>query len=111
MQTHAHPHAHAHTSAPSEEGSVVLDIGETTGALIIHTAPEDEGREIEVSPRSDPGRRTHAAVRPRHLADRTIHCLVISPLEADEYTVWRDADTPHGTVTVTGGAVSEYRWS
>ncbi|WP_433888961.1 hypothetical protein [Streptomyces sp. CA-111067] len=115
MQAHDHsqgnvPHHH-HTEAPSLEGSVVLDIGASTGAVVIHTAAEHEGREIEVSPTADPGRRTHAAVRPRHLTDRTIHCLVIAPLEAAEYTVWRDADTPHGTVTVTGGAVSEYHWS
>ncbi len=102
---------HDHSTAPSTEGSVVLDIGEHTGAVIIHTGPRDDGKEIEVSPVSDAGRRTHAAVRPRHLPDRTIHCLLIAPLEAGEYTVWRDADTPHGTVTVTGGAVSEYHWS
>jgi hypothetical protein len=101
-------HDHHHTAAPSQEGSVVLDIGERTGAVIIHTGPEQEGLEIEVSPTAAPTHRTHAAVRPRHLPDRTLHCLVIAPLEAGEYTVWRDSDTPHGTVTVTGGAVSDY---
>lgn len=105
------PHTHHHTGAPSTEGSVVLDIGQDTGAVIIHTGAEHDGLEIEVSPVTDPARRTHAAVRPRHLPGRVIHCLLIAPLEAGEYTVWRDADTPHGTVTVTGGAVAEYRWS
>lgn len=103
-------HTH-HTSAPSTEGSVVLDIGEDTGAVIIHTGPEHDGLEIEVSPVHDPAHRTHAAVRPRHLTDRVIHCLLIAQLEAGEYTVWRDASTPHGTVSVNGGAVAEYRWS
>ncbi len=102
---------HHHTSAPSLEGSVVLDIGEDTGAVVIHTGPEHEGLEIEVSPAGDPGRRTHAAVRPRRLAGRTLHCQVVAPLAAGEYTVWRDTETPHGTVTVTGGTVSEYHWS
>jgi len=104
-------HAH-HTSAPSLEGSVVLDIGGRTGAVVIHTGSEEIGREIEVSPVTAPARRTHAEVRPRHLPGGVVvHCLVISPLEAGEYTVWRDAGTPHGTVTVTGGEVSEYHWS
>ncbi|MEW1866532.1 hypothetical protein AB0399_40220, partial [Streptomyces sp. NPDC088194] len=63
-----------------------------------------------VSPTTDPTRRTHAAVRPRHLPDRTLHCLVLSSLEEGEYTVWRSPGIPHGTVTVSGGAVSEYHW-
>jgi hypothetical protein len=105
------PHPHHHTAAPSTEGSVVLDIGGDTGAVVIHAGPEHDGLEIEVSPVGAPGRRTHAAVRPRHLPGRVVHCLLITPLEAGEYTVWRDAATPHGTVTVTGGAVAEYRWA
>ncbi|WP_406347728.1 hypothetical protein OHA44_06315 [Streptomyces sp. NBC_00144] len=104
-------HTHAPLPAPSTEGSVVLDIGADTGAVIVHTRAEHDGLEIEVSPTDEPDRRTHAAVRPRHLADRTIHCLVISPLTAGEYTVWLDATTPHGTLTVTGGSVTEYHWS
>ena len=130
--THQHPHTDPHTHAehagttgavpsaapahapmppPSREGSVVLDIGAGTGALIIRTSAADDGLEIEVSPLDDPGRRTHAAVRPRHLAGGSVHCLVISPLPAGPYTVWADADTPHGTVEVAEGAVSEYLWS
>ncbi|MFJ2955027.1 hypothetical protein OG896_20505 [Streptomyces sp. NBC_00669] len=103
-------HDHHHTAAPSLAGSVVLDIGERTGAVVIHTGPDEEGLEIEVSPTTDPTRRTHAAVRPRHLPDRTLHCLVLSSLEEGEYTVWRSPGIPHGTVTVSGGAVSEYHW-
>lgn len=117
--THQHPHtraesaapAHAPLPPPSREGTVVLDIGAGTGALIIHTDAAHDGLEIEVSPLADPDHRTHAAVRPRHLAGGPVHCLVISPLPAGPYTVWADAHTPHGTVDVAGGAVSEYRWS
>ncbi|MFD7541022.1 hypothetical protein [Streptomyces sp. NPDC059819] len=101
---------HTHTTHPSTPGSVVLDIGETTAALIIHTAPEHEGLEIHVSPTHRPQQRTHAAVRPRHLADRTIHCVLIQPLPAGDYTVWKDDSTPHGTTTLTGGSVTEYQW-
>lgn len=101
---------HQHTSHPSTQGSVVLDIGEDTAALIIHTAPEHDGLEIHVSPLDRPEQRTHAAVRPRHVADRTIHCVLIHPLPAGTYTVWKNDGIAHGTVTLTGGGVTEYHW-
>jgi hypothetical protein len=125
-QTHAHPHEHPHSHshphphpqvhaplpAPSREGSVVLEIGGDLGALIIHTGPEDDGLEIEVSPVGDAdARRTHAAVRPRHLAGRTVYCAVISPLTAGRYTVWRDAVTADATVKVPAGGVAEHHWA
>ncbi len=117
-QTHAHPHPHPHghthapLPAPSREGSVVLEIGGDLGALILHTGPEQDGLEIEVSPLDDPSAaRTHAAVRPRHLAGRTVYCAVISPLTAGRYTVWRDAETADATVAVPAGGVAEHRWA
>jgi hypothetical protein len=111
QHTHEHPHAHAPLPDPSREGSVVLEIGGTLGALIIHTGPAEDGLEIEVSPTADDAARTHAAVRPRHLAGRTAHCAVISPLPEGPYTLWRTADTPEAVVTVRGGEVAEHRWS
>ena len=117
-QTHTHPHPHVHDHphaalpAPSREGSVVLEIGGDLGALIIHTGEAQDGLEIEVSPCDDAAApRTHAAVRPRHLAGRTVYCAVISPLTSGEYTVWRDADTPEATVRVPAAGVAEHRWA
>ena len=111
MTDHAHPHTHAPLPDPSRQGSVVLDIGADTGALVIHTGPDQDGREIEVSPVDDPGHRTHAAVRPRHLPDRTVYSVVITPLPAGRYTVWRDRNTVQSVVDVPGGGVSEFHWS
>lgn len=109
---HPHPHTHAPLPAPSREGSVVLEIGGDLGALIIHTGPEQDGVEIEVSPVGEAAaRRTHAAVRPRHLAGRTVYCAVISPLPAGDYTVWLDAGTAGATVHVPAGGVGEQHWS
>ncbi|MFC1415779.1 hypothetical protein [Streptacidiphilus cavernicola] len=108
----AHPHTHAPLPAPSREGSVVLEIGGDLGALIIHTGPEQDGLEIEVSPVDDAAApRTHAAVRPRHLAGRTVYCAVISPLTAGRYTVWRDETTADATVQVPAAGVAEHRWA
>ncbi|MFJ7280778.1 hypothetical protein [Kitasatospora sp. NPDC098663] len=111
-QQHTHPHSHAHPAlpAPSREGSVVLEIGGTLGALIIHASPADDGLEIEVSPSDDDSVRTHAAVRPRHLADRTTYCAVISPLPEGDYTIWRTLDSPEAACTIRGGQVSEHHW-
>ncbi|GAA1991270.1 phospholipase [Kitasatospora viridis] len=111
MAPHTHPpHTHAPLPAPSREGSVVLEIGGTLGALIIYTGPDEDGLEIEVSPTGDDTARTHAAVRPRHLAGRTTHCAVISPLPEGGYTIWRTPTTPLGSCTVRGGAVTEQLW-
>ncbi len=37
------------TLSPSTSGSVVLDLGPGTGALVLHTPPELDGEEIEIS--------------------------------------------------------------
>ncbi|MEV6979338.1 hypothetical protein [Kitasatospora sp. NPDC093806] len=110
-QQHAHAHAHPPLPAPSRQGSVILEIGGTLGALIIHTGPADDGLEIEVSPIGDDTARTHAAARPRHLSGHTDHCAVISPLPEGDYTLWRTADTPDTVLTIRGGHVTEHHWS
>ncbi|MBF9066978.1 phospholipase [Streptacidiphilus fuscans] len=106
-----HGHAHPPLPAPSRQGSVVLDIGAGTGALVIHTTSAEDALEIHVSPVDLPEQRTHAAVRPRHLPGRTLYAAVITPLPAGRYTVWSQDDTTHGSITVTGGHVSDYRWT
>ncbi|WP_201777139.1 hypothetical protein [Streptacidiphilus neutrinimicus] len=105
------PHQHAPLPAPSHEGSVLLDIGAGTGALVIHASDADDGLEIHASPEGRPEQRTHAAVRPRHLPDRTVYAAVLTPLPVGRYTVWQRDDTPHGVVTVADGEVSDYRWA
>ncbi|WP_084724634.1 hypothetical protein [Streptacidiphilus melanogenes] len=106
-----HEHEHPPLPAPSHEGSVVLDIGAGTGALVIHATDADDGLEIHASPADRPEQRTHAAVRPRHLPDRTLYAAVLTPLPTGRYTVWQRDDTPHGSVDVTEGQVSDYRWA
>ncbi|WP_051943032.1 hypothetical protein [Streptacidiphilus rugosus] len=108
---HEHHHAHPPLPAPSRQGSVVLDIGAGTGALVVHTTAAEDGLEIHVSPVEQPDRRTHAAVRPRHLPGRTLYAAVITPLPAGRYTVWDRDDSPHGGIVVADGEVSDYRWS
>ncbi|GIJ26949.1 hypothetical protein Vqi01_21110 [Micromonospora qiuiae] len=102
---------HSHAYGPTGSGTVLLNVGGDTGALIIHTGRQLLGREIEVSRADRAGEpRTHAAVRERQVRDGTFHSAVYPDLAAGFYTVWWDADTPVGAVTVAGGVVAEFIW-
>jgi hypothetical protein len=96
---------------PSGPGSVVLDIGDDVGALIIITPAVMAGEEIHVSPVRDPAGRTHAVVRERRLGPASSHAAVYPALPAGEYTIWRDPGHAAGTVRIDGGAATSYRWA
>jgi hypothetical protein len=121
-----------HRTGPTGPGTVVLDLGGDTGALLLEAPPELNGREIEISPsggampwdaagggasgggapwgRAAPGRRTHALVRERRTAAGVSYAAVYPGLPAAEYTVWLDEHTPVGTITVCPGEVARFRW-
>lgn len=100
---------------PSTSGSVVLELGPGVGALVLHTPPELDGAEIEISlvtqPAAEPARRTHSQVRRRLTPGGTKFAAVYPDLPAGDYLIWRDASTPAITVTVDGGQVTTARWS
>lgn len=96
---------------PSGPGTVVLDIGAGTGALVLHAPPALAGREIEIGLTGDAGTpRTHSRVRERRVPGRVSYAAVYPGLPAGDYTVWRDPDTQAGTVTITGGHVTSFHW-
>lgn len=95
----------------SRHAHVVLDIGGDVGALLINAGAEHDGMEIEVSPIGDDSRRTHGEVRRRALpGERDVHCALIPELRQGRYTVWRDASTRWGVVSVRPGAVTAIHW-
>jgi hypothetical protein len=94
-----------HTLGPSYAGTVVLDIGFGTGALILHTGPDRHHDEIHVGPDSG-GPRIHSSVRERRLGARPVYCAVYPGLEAGDYTVWGADGAPIDTVTIVGGEVT-----
>ncbi len=96
---------------PSGPGSVVLDIGGDVGALIIITPARMAGEEIHISPLDDPAGRTHALVRKRRMGPASCHAAVYPALPAGDYTIWRHAGSPAGTVRIDGGAAASYRWA
>ncbi len=38
------------------------------------------------------------------------YAAVYPELAAGDYTIWRDATTPAGTVTIDGGSVTSFQW-
>lgn len=97
--------------APSGVGTVVLDIGGDTGALILHAPAELNGVEIEISPNGvREAARTHSRVRERRVGSAVRYAAVYPAVPAGCYTIWRDAATPAATVTVTGGSIASCQW-
>jgi hypothetical protein len=96
---------------PSGPGSVVLDLGEGVGALLLEAPSALLGREIEISlvGRAVDGR-THSLVRERRTAAGVSYAAVYPGLAAGRYLIWRHMDTPVGEVTIDGGMVTRYRW-
>ena len=103
--------AHHHLHGPSATGSVMLELGGVIGALILKAGPAHLGREIEISRLPEAGEpapaRTHSMVRER-LTDPPTYDAVYPDLHEGGYTIWADATTPAGTVTVTGGRISTF---
>ena len=87
-----------HAYGPTSAGTVMLDLGPDTGALVLYTPADLVGREIEISPHTPDARRTHASVRERPGSHGTRYAAVYAGLAAGDYTVWQDHDTPgaHG---------------
>src|ERR1700677_2775918 len=97
---------------PSSAGSVVLELGDTVGVLVLEATAEMLGWEIEISPvdaapdhhhdhdhvhGDGPAHahvhRTHSMVRERGTAAGTSYAAVYPGLGVGTYTVWRDHDT------------------
>ncbi len=111
--------AHAHAEerpGPSGEGTVVLDVGGTNGALIIFTTERMNGKEIEIRPVGHPWDGTHTAIRPRDLRDSVAFAGVFGSLPHGGYQARvkssqggvGSADTVD--LTVNGGEITEVSW-
>jgi hypothetical protein len=87
--------------------TAVLDIGATTGALVILADEFMLGREIEICPKGDLAGRSHNVVRARQAPRGVVHAAVFPTLSEDEYTVLDHSRQPLFDVFVSGGAVTE----
>ncbi len=100
----------SHSYGPTNAGTVMLDLGADTGALVLYTPADLLGAEIEISPLAPGAPRTHAAVRARPVPGGTRYAVVYEGLAAGDYTLWRDHDTRGGQVTIVGGQVTSHHW-
>ena len=90
--------------------TVVLDIGQEVGALIIYTVPELRGREIEVSPRGSDRKRVHVEVLERRINGVPVFAAVFPGLRAGDWDIWENRPNPSGTVAIVGGEVATVDW-
>jgi hypothetical protein len=90
--------------------TVVLDIGQDVGALIIYAKPELCGREIEVSPRGNDGKRVHVDVLERRIDGRSVFTAVFPRLREGDYDIWENTRNPAYSVTIIGGKVASVDW-
>jgi hypothetical protein len=89
---------------------VVLDIGDGVGALIIYTAAELRGREIEVTSKGANAAHIHTDVHERLVGGRTVFTAIFPALSEGEYTIWNHAPMRTTNVTIVGGQVAEVDW-
>jgi hypothetical protein len=109
--THEHEHEHEHRSeprlAPSRQGTVVLDIGDGVGALVVHTAGALNGVEIELAHRGEDRQFVHTDVRERVLPEGTRYAGVFPAVVDGEYTLLAVDGFAARDVTIRSGRVTE----
>ena len=98
-------HTHPHTLEPTHGASVVVDIGDDVGALVLYATAAEHGDEIDVEPVARPGQRTHVAVRARHVGGHTTYAALYPALAAGDHVVHLPAGARR--VTVAAGRVTE----
>jgi hypothetical protein len=107
-----------HAAGPTGPGSVILDIGQGAGALVLYAPAFMLGAEIEVGPADQAALRTHSQVRQRlsgqqpagSATEDVSYAAVYPGLAAGRYVVWRDADDAAGAVTIADGQVTTWHW-
>ena len=123
VHSHEHDHTDGHTDVnthdhthglpaeprlpPSRQGTVVLDIGDNVGALVVHTPDSLSGLEIEIARRGQSQAFTHTDVRERRLPDGSVYAGVFPALKVGDYTLLAPNGGAKHDVTITSGRVTE----
>jgi len=95
-----------HHSTDVRPEHVMLDLGPGVGALVLHTAADLHGTEIEISPTGRDEERSHKQVHERPVAGRPLYGAVFDSLPAGEYTLWLDGRPLRRHVAVAGATVT-----
>jgi hypothetical protein len=104
---HDHPHPHRHPLGPTDEGTVVMDIGGDTGGLVVYAEADAVGVELDIFERGAARPLTHTAIRERRSPSGLLYAGVYPGLPAGDYTVAGLGVRPATDVTVVGGTVVE----
>ena len=92
---------------PSGLGTVLLDIGDGVGALVVHAPAALNGLEVEIARRGETHAFVHTEVRERRLPEGVVYAGVFPQLPEGDYTVLAVAVQPHPDVTIRSGCVTE----
>jgi len=111
-----HVHDHDHEPAwprrneralpASGQATVVLDIGEGVGALVVHTPSALCGLEIEIARRGESTAFVHTEVRERVLPEGSVYAGVFVALDEGDYSLLDVAHHPRCDVTIESGRVT-----
>jgi hypothetical protein len=95
----------AEVEAGAREG-VILDVGLGVGAVVAITSSSLLGREVELSPHGDRGRRVHAVVHERWTGRARVCAAVFVDVAAGGAELWLGGQFPAGGVEVRSGEVA-----
>jgi hypothetical protein len=104
---HHHPHPPEPVLAPSGQATVVLDIGDGIGALVVHTPGDLNGIEIEIAKAGEATQFVHTEVRERVLPEGSVYAGVFADLPDGDYTLLAVAGYGARDVTIQSGRVTE----
>jgi hypothetical protein len=92
---------------PSWQGSVILDIGDGVGALVLHTSRQLLDHEIDLEPDDPSLPHTHSAVRERRSPEGSSYAAVYPQLNEGEYVIVGSTQR----FTIIGGRVTDLQLS
>jgi hypothetical protein len=90
---------------------VVLEIGGTLGALVVHADAEQADVPVEISPTGHDTERSHQHILERPMPGHTAYAAVFDKIEQGSYTLWMHDEACARDVAIEGGSVTELDWS
>lgn len=90
---------------------VVLNIGGSLGALVVHWDAEHLDVPVEISPTGHDHQRNHQHILERPLNGRTFYAAVFDAIADGTYTLWVADEARARDVSIVGGSVTELHWA
>lgn len=90
---------------------VVLDIGGTLGALVVHADRDQIDVPVEISPTGRDTERSHQHILERPMPDHTAYAAVFAKIEQGSYTLWMHDEARARDIAINAGSVTELDWT